>query len=111
MVYNNFDSINKHMEKDLFKCLNDKYFSLFLFVTELFKSIILTTFHIVGSKATPRKKCSCFLYEGSDKKKKYLRCVQQEFIKSNKHTACALDIHLYLTPLGQARQFIETCGT
>ncbi len=27
------------------------------------------------------------------------------------HTACAFDIRLYLTPLGQARQFIETCGT
>ncbi len=26
-------------------------------------------------------------------------------------TACAFDIHLYLTPLGQARKFIETCGT
>jgi hypothetical protein len=26
-------------------------------------------------------------------------------------TACAFDIRLYLTPLGQARQFIETCGT
>jgi hypothetical protein len=26
-------------------------------------------------------------------------------------TACTFDIHLYLTPLGQARQFIETCGT
>jgi hypothetical protein len=26
-------------------------------------------------------------------------------------TVCALDIDLYLTPLGQARQFIETCGT
>jgi hypothetical protein len=27
------------------------------------------------------------------------------------HTACVFDICLYLTPLGQARQFIETCGT
>jgi hypothetical protein len=27
------------------------------------------------------------------------------------YTACTFDIHLYLTPLGQARQFIETCGT
>ncbi len=26
-------------------------------------------------------------------------------------TACAFDIHLYLTPLVQARQFIENCGT
>jgi hypothetical protein len=26
-------------------------------------------------------------------------------------TACAFDIRLYLIPLGQARQFIETCGT
>ncbi len=26
-------------------------------------------------------------------------------------TACASDIRLYLTPLGQARQYIETCGT
>jgi hypothetical protein len=26
-------------------------------------------------------------------------------------TACVFDISLYLTPLGQARQFIETCGT
>ena len=26
-------------------------------------------------------------------------------------TACAFDICLYLTPSGQARQFIETCGT
>jgi hypothetical protein len=25
--------------------------------------------------------------------------------------ACAFDICLYLTPLGQARQFIEACGT
>jgi hypothetical protein len=24
---------------------------------------------------------------------------------------CVLDIRLYLTPTGQARQFIETCGT
>jgi hypothetical protein len=28
-----------------------------------------------------------------------------------RHTACVFDIHLYLTPLGQTRQFIETCGT
>jgi hypothetical protein len=28
-----------------------------------------------------------------------------------KSTACAFDIRLYLTPLGQAKQFIETCGT
>ncbi len=27
------------------------------------------------------------------------------------HTACAFDIRLYLTPLGQPKQFIETCGT
>ncbi len=27
------------------------------------------------------------------------------------YTACVFDNHLYLTPLGQARQFIETCGT
>jgi hypothetical protein len=27
------------------------------------------------------------------------------------YTACAFDIHLYLTPLGQPRKFIETCGT
>ncbi len=27
------------------------------------------------------------------------------------YTACTFDIHLYLTPLVQARQFIETCGT
>jgi hypothetical protein len=26
-------------------------------------------------------------------------------------TACSFDICLYLTPLRQARQFIETCGT
>ncbi len=26
-------------------------------------------------------------------------------------TSCAFDIPFYLTPLGQARQFIETCGT
>jgi protein tyrosine phosphatase len=26
-------------------------------------------------------------------------------------TVCLLDICLYLMPLGQARQFIETCGT
>ncbi len=26
-------------------------------------------------------------------------------------TVGAFDIRLYLTPLGQARQFIETCGT
>jgi hypothetical protein len=26
------------------------------------------------------------------------------------NTACTFDIRLYLTPLGQARQFIETCG-
>ncbi len=26
-------------------------------------------------------------------------------------TACLFDIRLYLTPLGQARQFIVTCGT
>ncbi len=29
----------------------------------------------------------------------------------NRNTACLFDIRLYLTPLGQARQFIETCGT
>jgi hypothetical protein len=27
------------------------------------------------------------------------------------YTACAFDICLYSTPLGLARQFIETCGT
>jgi hypothetical protein len=27
------------------------------------------------------------------------------------YTACAFDIRLYFTPLGQARQLIETCGT
>jgi hypothetical protein len=27
------------------------------------------------------------------------------------YTACASDIILYLTPLGQVMQFIETCGT
>jgi hypothetical protein len=27
------------------------------------------------------------------------------------HTACAFDICLYLTPVGQARQLIETCDT
>jgi hypothetical protein len=27
------------------------------------------------------------------------------------NTACASDINSYSTPLGQARQFIETCGT
>ncbi len=27
------------------------------------------------------------------------------------YTACAFDIHLNLTPLRQARQFIKTCGT
>jgi hypothetical protein len=27
------------------------------------------------------------------------------------NAACLFDIHLYLTPLGQARQFIESCGT
>ncbi len=26
-------------------------------------------------------------------------------------TVCLLDIHLYLTPLEQARQFLKTCGT
>jgi hypothetical protein len=26
-------------------------------------------------------------------------------------TVCLFDIRLYLTPLGQARQFKETCGT
>jgi hypothetical protein len=31
-------------------------------------------------------------------------------MKSNVHTVSAFDIRLYLTPLGQARQFIETCG-
>ncbi len=30
---------------------------------------------------------------------------------SNVGTACTFDISLYLTPLVQARQFIETCGT
>jgi hypothetical protein len=29
----------------------------------------------------------------------------------NFYNACASDINSYLTPLGQARQFIETCGT
>jgi len=27
------------------------------------------------------------------------------------YIACLLDFHLYLTSLGQARQFVETCGT
>ncbi len=35
----------------------------------------------------------------------------QNFVKKHKSTACAFDIRLYLTPLGQARQFEETCGT
>ncbi len=26
------------------------------------------------------------------------------------YTACLFDIHVYLTPLGQVRQFIKTCG-
>ncbi len=39
--------------------------------------------------------------------------LQHSIAKSptKKDTACAFDICLYLTPLGQARQFIETCGT
>ncbi len=32
-------------------------------------------------------------------------------IKLPNYTACTFDIRLYLTPLGQARQFIETCGS
>jgi hypothetical protein len=28
-----------------------------------------------------------------------------------KNTACLFDIRLHLTSLGQAKQFIETCGT
>jgi hypothetical protein len=33
-------------------------------------------------------------------------------VRLNKqHTACTFDIRLSLTPLGQARQFLETCGT
>jgi hypothetical protein len=30
--------------------------------------------------------------------------------KAFKFTACLLDIRLYFTPLGQARQFIKICG-
>ncbi len=32
-------------------------------------------------------------------------------ITGEEHSAFVFDIRLYLTPLGQARQFIETCGT
>ncbi len=34
----------------------------------------------------------------------------QSNYKNIVNTVCAFDIRLYLTPLGQARQFIETCG-
>jgi hypothetical protein len=32
-------------------------------------------------------------------------------LSGQKCTACLFNIRLYLTPLVQARQFIETCGT
>jgi hypothetical protein len=37
--------------------------------------------------------------------------LENQFKMIGRATACAFDIRLYLTPLGQARQFIETCGT
>ncbi len=40
--------------------------------------------------------------------------VLREFFESKKSNKCAsflLGICSYLTPLGQARQFLETCGT
>ncbi len=36
---------------------------------------------------------------------------QTSELSKNVHSACSLDICLSLTSLGQARQFIETCGT
>jgi hypothetical protein len=37
--------------------------------------------------------------------------IQLGGINQNQYTACGFDIRLYLTPLEQARQFRETCGT
>ncbi len=52
------------------------------------------------------KKYSLFLRE-KEKKKVDINREKKVFVCD---TACAFDIRLYLTPLGQARQFIETCG-
>jgi hypothetical protein len=40
-----------------------------------------------------------------------LKNIQNVKVLIFNHTPYLFDIHLYLTPLGQARQFIETCGT
>ncbi len=37
--------------------------------------------------------------------------IKHAILQEANYTACAFDIPLYLTPLGQVRQFIETCGT
>jgi hypothetical protein len=55
-------------------------------------------------------KCRTDIIKRFRHQRKKLQRLKLHFVYDG-NTACLFNIRLNLTPLGQARQFIETCGT
>ncbi len=103
-----FMSLSLHWLNSSLTLVGSRLLKLYSILGEMMMKTFKSTISLTETFRFGIKICSFFWHVSNQ-----FYCYSQYLTKSRLHayTVCAFDICLYLTPLGQARQFTETCGT